>query len=223
VTSSPRPAAGGGRWIDVPPERLSRWVDGFADRHGAFTVSADPAGQAVTATATDGAVAVFHAPFPPVELAGPALTSLIAHARKDRRVGVLLVRLGGYAAGVFDGTELLVSKVGSRLVHARHKNGGSSQARFARRHQNEIRDLTDAAADVAARVLLPHLSELAGVVLGGDRRTLDLVLADRRLGPLAGKAVEPFLTVPDPRKDVLLGTPASFRAVRILLTDPPAA
>jgi hypothetical protein len=219
TSNSPRPAAGGGRWIDVPPERLSRWLDGFADRHGSFTVSTGAPGQAVKATATDGAVAEFHPPFPPVKLIGPPLTSLIAHARQARRVGVLLVRLGGYAAGVFDGTDLVVSKVGSRLVHARHKNGGSSQARFARRHQNEIRDLTDAAADVAARVLLPHLSELDAMVFGGDRRTLDLVLADRRLAPLSEKAVEQFLTVPDPRKDILVAAPASFRAVRILLTD----
>lgn len=216
MTSSARPAAGGGRWVDVPPERLSRWIDGFADRHGPFTTVRDE--RTVTATAEDGAVAVFHAPFPPVEIQGPALSSLIAHARAPRRVGVLLVRLGGYAAGIFDGTELLRSKVDSRLVHGRHKKGGSSQQRFARRRDNEVRDVVEHAADLAARVLVPELTELDAVVLGGDHRAIDLVLADRRLVSLATKVVEPFLTVPDPKRAVLEETPSMFRAVRIHVT-----
>src|ERR1700690_738002 len=47
--------------------------------------------------------------------------ALAAHARKPRTVGVLLVRLGGYAAGVFTGYPpvLGAAKVGSRLGHGR--------------------------------------------------------------------------------------------------------
>jgi peptide subunit release factor 1 (eRF1) len=52
---------------------------------------------------------------------------------KDHVVGVLLVRLGGYAAGVFDGERLVASKVGSRFVKGRHKKGGSSAKRCRRR------------------------------------------------------------------------------------------
>lgn len=205
--------------MDVPPERLSRWLDNFADRHGAFGTERTAGG--VTITAADGAIAELRAPFPPVALDGPALSSLIAHARAPRRVGVLLVRLGGYAAGIFEGADLVTSKVDSRLVHARHKKGGSSQQRFARRHDNEIRDLIAHAADLAARVLVPELSTLEAVVLGGDRRAIDLVLADRRLMAMAGKVVEPFLTVPDPKRAVLEEAPAMFRAVRIRVSDGP--
>ncbi len=32
-----RPAAGGGRWVDVAPERLSKWLATFAERHGGHT------------------------------------------------------------------------------------------------------------------------------------------------------------------------------------------
>src|SRR5215469_8060870 len=48
-----------------------------------------------------------------------------AHALAARTVGVLLVRLGGYAAGVFTGpsAHLAASKVGSRLVHGRSAAG----------------------------------------------------------------------------------------------------
>lgn len=217
VTTSARPAAGGGRWVDVPPERLSRWIDGFADRHGPITAEAGET--LVTVTAADGAVAHLHLPFPPLAVEGPALSSLIAHARRDRRVGVLLVRLGGYAAGIFEGERLVSSKVDTKLVHGRHKKGGSSQQRFARRREGEVRRLLDGAADVAARVLVPAAASLEAVVLGGDRRAVDQVLADRRLEPLVARVAGPFLTVPDPRQDVLLGTPAAFRAVRIHLTD----
>ena len=45
----------------------------------------------------------------------------------------------------------------------------------------------EAAADVAARVLLPHLSDLDAVVLGGDRRALAEVLEDPRLRPLQSR------------------------------------
>ncbi|MFD0786276.1 M20/M25/M40 family metallo-hydrolase, partial [Micromonospora azadirachtae] len=31
---SSRPAAGGGRWVEIDPARTARWVEGFADRHG---------------------------------------------------------------------------------------------------------------------------------------------------------------------------------------------
>jgi hypothetical protein len=213
-----RPAAGGGRILTVPPERLSAWIDGFAHRHGPFTAARS--GDAVTITAGDGAAAELTPPFGPVTEPGPLLSTLIAHARKDRRAGVLLVRLGGYAAGIFDGDRLVVSKVDSRLVHGRQRNGGSSQKRYARRRENEVKDLIGHAADLAARILLPAVKEVDAVFTGGDRRAIAQVLADRRLAPLAAKVTEPFITVPDPKRAVLETAPAVFRAVRIHVTDP---
>jgi hypothetical protein len=61
---SVRPAAGGGRWVDVPPERLTRWFDGFAERHGPFSVTASA--DVVTVVAADGARAECRVPFPPL-------------------------------------------------------------------------------------------------------------------------------------------------------------
>ena len=68
-------------------------------------------------------------------------------------VAVVLVRLGGYAVGVFEGEQLVASKVGSRFVKGRHKKGGSSANRFRRRREEQERELIDAAAAEAARVL----------------------------------------------------------------------
>ncbi|RJL36084.1 acVLRF1 family peptidyl-tRNA hydrolase [Bailinhaonella thermotolerans] len=208
-----RPAAGGGYWIDVAPERLRRWLDGFAERHGAVTRETGP--DVVRLTAADGAVAECHVPFPP--LTGG---DLVAHALADRRAGVLLVRLGGYAAGVFEGTRLVASKVGARLVHGRSAAGGWSQQRFARRRDKQAAEALGDAADVAARVLLPRVPGLDGVVLGGDRRAVDALREDRRLAPLFALETGPFLPVPDPRLAVLQRTPDAFRAVRVRLVEP---
>jgi hypothetical protein len=212
-----RPAAGGGRWVDVPPERLTRWFDNFAARHGAFRAMQD--GDVVTITAADGTVAYCDIPFPPLDVSGGLLTSLTVHAAKPRRVGVLLVRLGGYATGVFEGTHLVVSKVDSRLVHGRNKKGGSSSGRFARRRENQARDALGDAADTAARVLLPHAGSLDMLVTGGDHHAVDTVLNDQRLARLRSKVSDRFLAVPDPKRAVLDDAPALYRAVRIRVVD----
>ncbi|MCK2216554.1 hypothetical protein MF672_022525 [Actinomadura sp. ATCC 31491] len=216
---SGRPAKGGGRWVVVPPERVHPWIDGFAGRHGPFEADGDE--RVVRLRARDGALAELHAPFPPMAGGPPYVSRLVAHARAERRVGVFLVRLGGYAAGVFHGEALVASKVGSRLVQGRTAAGGWSQQRFARRRRNQAAQAYDDAVETAVRVLSPHLAELAAVVLGGDRRAVDALRGDRRLAPLLALEAEPFLVVPDPRLAVLRDTPATFRAVRVRVIDPP--
>lgn len=214
-----RPAKGGGRWVSVAPDRLNRWIDGFVDRHGPPRVTASAS--VVRLDGADGAVAECQVPFPPlVQAGGGPLARLVTHVRTERRVGVLLVRLGGHAAGIFQGEELLSSKVGSRPVHGRSAAGGWSQRRFARRREKQVDQAHEAAAEVALRVLGPRVDELEAVVLGGDRRAVDALRSDRRLAPVFALEAEPFLTVPDPRLVVLRDTPAQFRAVRIRVSDP---
>jgi hypothetical protein len=206
------------RWVGVPPERLAGWMERFAAGHGAVASTVDTA--AVTLTGADGVVAELMVPFPPLRPdPGDPYGGLVAHAVRHRRVGVLLVRLGGYAAGVFDGTALVASKVGSRQVHGRSAAGGQSQQRFARRREGQVRVALAAAADTAFAVLVPAVSTLDAVVLGGDRRAADDVLADTRLAPLRPLVAESRLDVPDPRLKVLQGTPEKFRSIRIRITD----
>jgi len=208
-----------GRWVSVEAERLEGWLTRFAARHGETTWTATAT--AVTVTAADDAVAECRVPFPPlVAEPGTAYGGIVAHSLIDRRVGVLLVRLGGHAAGVFEGTRLVASKVGSRQVHGRSAAGGWSQHRFARRREGQVKVANTAAADVAARLLVPVAGSLHAVVLGGDRRSVEAVLADQRLAALRPLVVEPLLDVPDPRLKVLQGTPGLFRAVRIRIDEP---
>jgi len=216
----------GAERYELPPARLGRWLDRWADTHAPVTTTEIGADEVVFVGAER---VVCKPPFPPLPAgvrgsrAGFDPAPLLEHVRRERTVGVLLVRLGGHAAGVFEGERLIDSKVGSRLVHGRHRKGGSSAGRFARRREGQARVALEQAADVAARVLLPRARSPAGhddaaarpldaVVLGGDRRALDAVLTDPRLQPLRALAVDRVLDVPDPRLAVLRAMPDRFLA-----------
>jgi len=198
--------------VSVAPERLQGWLDGFAARHGPVHRSADETG--VLLVGEDGSTAEVQVPFPP--LTG----GLVEHVLRDRRIGVLLVRLGGCACGVFDGPRLVASKVTVRQVHGRSAAGGQSQQRFARRREGQVRVALQASADTAVRVLLPAAATLDAVVTGGERTAVDAVLADRRLAPLRQLVTGRLLDVPDPRQAVLEASYEGLRAVQIRVVDP---
>lgn len=206
------------RQVSVPAERLARWLSGFTERHGETAAEADA--HEVRLTGADGALARLAVPFPPLPPgADDPRDRLLAHVARPRTVGVLLVRRRAHAAGVFDGDELVASKVDTSYVQATTKAGGWSQQRYARRRANQAAAAFADAADAAARVLLPYLPRLDALVCGGDRAAVDAVLADQRLSALRALRTEPWLTVPDPRLRVLTATPVQYRAIQIRL-DP---
>jgi hypothetical protein len=201
------------RVVSVAPERLDKWLTGFGERHGEVGYDVTPA--SVTLTAADGSSAVIAVPFGPLR----ELTrdGLVAHVLKEWRIGVLLVRRGGYGAGVFAGSRLVDSKVGSRHVQGTTKAGGWSQQRFARRRDNQAREAFAAATEVAVRILAS--ARLDALVCGGDRRAVDTVLEDPRLKDLTALRRPPFLGVPDPKQKVLEQAGADARAIRIEVTQ----
>jgi hypothetical protein len=144
------------------------------------------------------------------------LAPLLDEIAADRVVAVLLVRLGGYAVGVFEGERLAASKVGSRFVKGRHKKGGSSANRFRRRREEQARALVEEAAEVAVTVLAPWRDRVEAVALGGDRAAVDAVLAARPdLAWLRERALARFFTVPEPRQRVLERLPYDLYAVEV--------
>ena len=203
----------------MAPERLDRWLDGVADRHGAFTDVAVTDDGAVTVSCADTTTLTLTAPYGWTPGAAP-LTAFTTAARTPRRTAVLLVRRGRWAVGVFAGVQLEVSKVDARQVQGRTAAGGWSQQRFARRRGHQTDAVVTHAADTAARVLLPHAPTLDALATGGDKGLVAEVLTDPRLRSLDALPRLGPLDVGEPTKAVLLGTPARFRAVRVHIVEP---
>jgi len=112
---------------------------------------------------------------------------------RPRKVGVVLLRLGRYAVGVFEGERLVDSKSGHRFVKGRHKAGGQSQTRFARIREKQAREMFEKACEEVRARFEPLERELDHVFLGGERHTLGAFLkrcpylrrlADRTMGRL---------------------------------------
>jgi hypothetical protein len=194
--------------ILVPPERLVRWVDNFATRHGEASLTV--AAGALRGDAADRSWFAAALPFGRA-YDGPAeVSGFLAAGGPPPSWGVLLVRKGGFAVARLEGERLVESKVGQRHVQGRTKAGGQSQQRFARRRDNQARDAYGAAAGHAARIL----AGLDGpLVTGGDHSAIDAVLTDPRLSGLT--VVEPWLAVPDPRRAILDAAVLDAQAVAI--------
>jgi hypothetical protein len=211
-----RPAAGGGRWVDVAPERLDRWLAGFRERHGDFATTATRG--AVLIRAFDNALAELHAPPGAVDTID--VQAFVEAANRPRRIGLLLARKAAVAIGIAYGAELEAHKVDTSYVQSRTAAGGWSQQRFARRRENQAKAAAGDAVDIALRVLVPRLAELSCVITGGDRRAVDAILADRRLERVVAKRADRFLDVPEPRLATLREAVRAARAVRIRIVDP---
>jgi Actinobacteria/chloroflexi VLRF1 release factor len=204
-----RPAAGGGRWVDVAPERLPRWLENFAARHGGYTADG------LHLVAADGATADLE---PPPGASGVRTVDDLGAA--PCRLGLLLARKGAVAVGIADGDRLVSSKVDTHYVQGRTAAGGWSQQRFARRRDNQAKAAAADGAAIAERVLLPEVRTMAALVCGGDRTAVDAILAAPALAPLAALRARRLLDVPEPRHAVLVAAVAQARAVRILICDP---
>ena len=100
------------------------------------------------------------------------LTHLRELHSDKRTVGVVLVRLGRFAVGVFRDGGLISSKVDTRYVKGRHSAGGTSQSRFRRIREKQIAELYGKVCSIIAKQFRPFESELDHVLLGGERFTI---------------------------------------------------
>lgn len=131
---------------------------------------------------------------------GP-LYSLLSH---DFLIALVLVRLGAYSIGICQGTKLINSKVGTGLVHARHKKGGSSQARFSRHRQKQIEYFLDRVCGHVREHIEPYTRSLDYLIYGGARTTI-LSLQKRcpLLRQFENRTLRMLLDISKPRKAVL--------------------
>jgi peptide subunit release factor 1 (eRF1) len=118
---------------------------------------------------------------------------LRTHLTAPRLVGLLVVRLGGYGAGVYADERLVSGRHGVRFVKNRNKKGGSSSNRFRRRRVEQARAAYDRACALAEEILGPYVPALDEFIVAGDRAGIDQVL---ERSPLLTGLREHALTLP---------------------------
>ena len=122
----------------------------------------------------------------------------------ERLVGVVLVRLGRYSVAVYRGEGLASSKTDSRYVKGKHHAGGTSQLRFTRVREGQMRRLYVKVCETVRAQFEPLAGELDYVVLGGEKFTLNGFLkVCPRLEEYKNITLKRRLNIRDPKRDTL--------------------
>jgi hypothetical protein len=124
---------------------------------------------------------------------------------KEYLLALVLVRMGAYGIGVFRGQTLLSSKVGTGLVHARHRQGGSSSHRFERHREKQMETFFTRVCAHAREQLEPYQSLLDYILYGGTRETtLEFRKQCHFLHQLDKRSLNRLLNVREPKQAGLL-------------------
>lgn len=154
---------------------------------------------------------------------GYQTATLRALVMQRYRIAVVLLRLGGWAVGIYEGDALMTARNGGRFVKNRHRKGGQSQRRFERIREKQI-DQLFAQLCAVAESLLMGTEAIDWLFLGGDRHT---VQAFRKSCPAIAATKIPlsprFLDVPEPRHETLERLPRLLYASRVTLWTSPTA
>ena len=142
---------------------------------------------------------------------------LSAEAQSSRTLLVCLVRRGGWSVGVVRDGDVLTGKTGRRSVQGTTAAGGWSQQRFARRRGGQTDKLADDASTALVR-MMEQAPGATGVVVGGDRRLAESVLAGT---PAQTLPVLGPIEVGEPRRVDLDTAATRVLAVRVTVHDAP--
>lgn len=158
-------------------------------------------------------------PFPlPASQASPEwdISPVLSMLAAEYTVGVILLRLGRSSVAVYRGDLLLSSKTGARYVMGRHHAGGTSQLRFQRVREGQVRRMFDKTCHAVEAQLAPYARELDYVFLGGDRITLSgFSKVCPYLARLRGITLSRRLNIRDPKRDTLDRLPTIFKETRL--------
>lgn len=91
-------------------------------------------------------------------------------------IAIVLLRHGPYALGIFKGGELIASKCGKMYVGAKHRKGGASQRRFARRRQEQVKQLIKEVSRIAELKFKPYAAQVEWLWLGGEKQVCKQLL-----------------------------------------------
>lgn len=119
-------------------------------------------------------------------------------------IGIVLIRLGSFAFGVSRGQNLIASKVGTGLVHGRHRQGGSSANRFARHREKQMEAFFTRACNYLREYFEPHEKQIDYMLYGGARTTIQEFKKQCSFTAVLNQPELPLLLdIPDPRQAVL--------------------
>lgn len=155
----------------------------------------------------EGQIRLIVPPFPIKETVifnAAEVTPLRTMLKHEYFIGVVLVRLGSYAIGLCHGDKLMSKKVGTGLVHGRHRQGGSSSHRFERHRDKQIEQFLIRVCGHIREQLEPYEKSLDYMVYGGAKTT---ILTAQKYCPwlerLDKPTLPPLLDIPEPRLPVL--------------------
>jgi peptide subunit release factor 1 (eRF1) len=144
----------------------------------------------------------------------------VVEAIQHERIGLLVIRKGGFSVGAAQGVEIIAHRTGSRYLQGRTAAGGWSQQRYARRRDNQADAGYALSGKAVEEVVLPLVSSLTRVVAGGDRAAVRTVLTQRGLEPVARLLSPAMLAVGPPKRTSLDELLAKARLIHIELTEP---
>jgi len=176
---------------------------------------------------SEGSGLVILPPFPVEQnqlLAGWDTSQLWMILTRDYVLGVVLLRLGRYSVGVFQGKRLLSSKTDTRYVKGRHSAGGQSQKRFQRIREKQVREIFQKTCSVVKEQFAPFEDQLDYILLGGERFTLKGFLKGcDYLRGLSPKILGRVLNVREPKRQALEGVIETIWESRVLVIQPKTA
>lgn len=189
----------------VPADRLTGWVERFAAAHQGIDVTEDT-DDGVRLRLHDGSVALLAPPWPDDGRPGRGtdlLARLASVGVQERRLGLVLIRRGGYAVGVAVAGKLVVHKVGT--VSSRSRGADQAWA------------ITQRTAQEAAKIFSGENFEYMGP--GGDKALVEAVLASPLLRSHRNRPQLGALAVADPNMAVLQRAAVDFCAIRVQITE----
>ena len=123
---------------------------------------------------------------------------------QPRVIGVISLRLGRFAVGVYQGRQLISSKTGSRYVKGRHRAGGSSATRFSRIREKQKTELFDKVCGIVYTQFSNYWDQLEWIFLAGERMTLKGFLDScERLNTIQSLVASRVLNVREPSRKAL--------------------
>ena len=147
-------------------------------------------------------------------------TALLDILEKEYTVGVVLLRLGRFSVAVYQGDHLRTSKTDARYVKGRHHAGGTSQKRFERIREGQMRLIFEKACQAIHNQFAPFVGQLDYLLLGGERFTLNgLLKSCPELETLRPITLARRLNVRDPKRDALDGVGTMLRESRVWTFD----